>query len=115
LPELPDGAPIAVLAADLPGIDAAAVNRLSTALNAPASGDTELRGGAVLLDPNGRRQYLIGVWRRGALRDAIGRRPSWRDAALRDLLAPIGVVEVPGSDREAADIDTPTDLGRWQA
>jgi CTP:molybdopterin cytidylyltransferase MocA len=30
------------------------------------------------------------------------------------MLAPIGVIEVPGSDREAADIDTPADLRRWQ-
>ncbi len=68
----------------------------------------------MLLDPDGRRQYLIGVWRYCALRTAIGRRASWHDAALRDLLAPIGVIQVPGSDREAADIDTPSDLGRWQ-
>jgi molybdopterin-guanine dinucleotide biosynthesis protein A len=110
LPELPDGAIVAVLAADLPGIGASTVDRLSAALSAEGSID-----GAVLLDPGGRRQYLIGVWRYGALRTAIGRRASWHDAALRDLLAPISVMQVAGSDREAADIDTPSDLSRWQS
>ena len=115
LPELPDEAIVAVLAADLPGISASTVGRLSAALGAQAPGGADTAGGAVLLDPGGRRQYLIGVWRYGALRASIERRPSWHDAALRDLLAPINVIEVPGSDREAADIDTPTDLDRWQA
>jgi molybdopterin-guanine dinucleotide biosynthesis protein A len=126
LPELPDGAIVAVLAADLPGIGASTVDRLSAALgvevdgsagvdgSAEAGGSADAAGGAVLLDPGGRRQYLIGVWRYGALRAAISRRASWHDAALRDLLAPISVMEVSGSEREAADIDTPADLGRWQ-
>jgi molybdenum cofactor guanylyltransferase len=111
LPELPDGAFVAVLAADLPGIAASTVDRLSAALSAEIQGSTD---GAVLLDPGGRRQYLIGVWRHGALQAAIGRRASWHDAALRELLAPISVIQVAGSDHEAADIDTPSDLGRWQ-
>jgi molybdopterin-guanine dinucleotide biosynthesis protein A len=111
LPELPDGAFVAVLAADLPGIAASTVDRLSAALSAEIQGSTD---GAVLLDPGGRRQYLIGVWRYGALQAAIGRRASWHDAALRELLAPISVIQVAGSDHEAADIDTPSDLGRWQ-
>jgi molybdopterin-guanine dinucleotide biosynthesis protein A len=136
LPELPADAIVAVLAADLPGIDASTLARLCAALLAgsgdpdsadpdsgsgdPDSADTYSAdtysadpGGAVLLDPSGHRQYLIGVWRRGPLAAAITRRPQWHDAPLRDLLAPIRVVEVPGSDREAADIDTPADLRRW--
>jgi molybdopterin-guanine dinucleotide biosynthesis protein A len=131
LPELPADAIVAVLAADLPGIDASTLARLCAALLAgsgdpdsadpdsgsgdPDSADTYSAdpGGAVLLDPSGHRQYLIGVWRRGRLAAAITRRPRWHDAPLRDLLAPIRVVEVTGSDREAADIDTPADLRRW--
>ena len=119
LPELPADAIVAVLAADLPGIDASTLARLCAALLAgssdPDSADTYSAdpGGAVLLDPSGHRQYLIGVWRRGLLAAAITRRAQWHDAPLRDLLAPIRVVEVPGSDREAADIDTPADLRRW--
>jgi len=126
LPKLPADAIVAVLAADLPGIDASTLARLCAALLAGSgdpdscdpdsgSGDTYSAdpGGAVLLDPSGHRQYLIGVWRRGLLAAAITRRAQWHDAPLRDLLAPIRVVEVPGSDREAADIDTPADLRRW--
>ena len=129
LPELPADAIVAVLAADLPGIDASTLARLCAALLAgsgdpdrcdPDSGvlqradpDRADPGGAVLLDPSGHRQYLIGVWRHGTLAAAIARRQRWHDAPLRDLLAPIRVVEVPGSDREAADIDTPADLRRW--
>jgi len=110
LPDLPDSAIVAVLAADLPGIDVATISRLSDALSASSGAD-----GAVLLDPTGRRQYLIGVWRCGALLAAIARRPEWHDRPLRELLEPISVIEIPGSDREAADIDTPSDLRRWQA
>jgi molybdopterin-guanine dinucleotide biosynthesis protein A len=115
LPERPADAIVAVLAADLPGIDASTVGRLCAALLAD-SGDAgpDEPNGAVLLDPSGHRQYLIGVWRYGALVAAIARRPQWHNAPLRDLLAPIRVTEVPGSDREAADIDTPADLRRWR-
>jgi len=111
LPELPVGAVVAVLAADLPGIDAPTVSRLCDALSADSAQGAD---GAVLLDPDGRRQYLIGVWRHGALQAAIGRRPGWHGRPLRELLEPIAVIEIPGSDREAADIDTPSDLRRWQ-
>jgi molybdopterin-guanine dinucleotide biosynthesis protein A len=121
LPGLPGAAMVAVLAADLPGIDATTLAKLCAALNdsADVSGtddpaDPADPEGAVLLDPMGRRQYLIGVWRQAALAAAIARRPHWHNLPLREMLAPIGVIEVPGSDREAADIDTPADLCRWQ-
>lgn len=104
---LPDDACVALLAADLPAIDAGVLARLRDAV-------TEDVQGAVLCDPAGRRQYLLGVWRLGALRSAVAVRPTWVNGALRQLLAPLTVVEVPGDVEEAADVDTLADLARWR-
>ncbi len=106
---IPPDALVAVLAADLPYVTAATVGRLSAAVR-----DDPESGGAVLLDASGRRQYLLGVWRFGALLAAVHRRESWHGAALRDLLAPIPVVESPALGRETIDIDTPDDLRQWR-
>lgn len=69
----------------------------------------------MLLDPAGRRQYLAGVWRFGELTAAIDRRRNWHGVALRELLHPILTIDVAGSDRESADVDTPADWQRWQS
>lgn len=107
LPELPPHALIAVLAADLPGIDRGTMIRLCTAAaSAP--------GGAVLVDDIGRRQYLTGVWRLGALTSAAGLRPDWTGRPLRELLAPIAVREVTGSPAETSDVDTAADWEQWR-
>ncbi|MEP6562105.1 MAG: NTP transferase domain-containing protein [Nakamurella sp.] len=108
LPPLSPGALVAVLAADLPGIAAGTVARLRTAL--PASGPA---AGAVLVDATGHRQQLIGVWRRAALASALARRDSWHNIAVRELLAGLPVIEVPGAASETHDIDTPADLRQW--
>jgi CTP:molybdopterin cytidylyltransferase MocA len=131
LPPLPDGAIVAVLAADLPGITAHSTDRLITALagaqrleaGETVDGADDLEGfdvvdgfdGAVLVDDNGRRQYLTGVWRLDRLRWAIGRRGNWHGAPLHDLLDPLRVVEVAGLQSETADVDTPADWERWQS
>ena len=124
LPELPATAIVAILAADLPGITRATVARLCAALSDAAVSDASGSGaatsvdrprGAVLVDAGGRRQYLIGVWRHGALGAAVTRRREWAGASLRRLLAPIDVLEVPAQGRETADVDTPDDWRQWQA
>ena len=127
LPALPDDALVAVLAADLPGLTAAGIGRLCAAIiassvDADRSGQStstvplaESVGGAVLVDPSGRRQYLTGVWRIASLSAAADRRPQWHGVALRELLAPVGTIDVAGSDRETADVDTPADWRRWQS
>ena len=134
LPELPATAIIAVLAADLPGITRATVARLCAAVSGAAGSGAAVSGaavsdasgsgaatsvdrprGAVLVDAGGRRQYLIGVWRHGALGAAVTRRREWAGASLRRLLAPIDVLEVPAQGRETADVDTPDDWRQWQA
>lgn len=117
LADLPGDALVAVLAADLPGITRDTVTGLCAALSAagPAgSADVDPPGGAVLIDHTGRRQYLIGVWRRAALTSACGVRQDWSGAALRELLAPVTVLEIPGSALETADVDTPDDWRAWQ-
>ncbi len=117
LADLPDDALVAVLASDLPGITRDTVTGLCAALSGADPADTTggvPPGGAVLVDPSGRRQYLIGVWRRGMLTWASGRRPEWSGVALRDLIAPIAILEVPGSALETADIDTPDDWRNWE-
>jgi pyruvate,water dikinase len=100
---------IAVLAADLPGIDPAAVRSLALALH------RERVDGAVLIDPGGRDQYLAGVWRVGALLAATRSRASWRGGRLSDLLGPLVGARVPADRAVAADIDTTADLLEWKA
>ena len=64
----PDVTFVALLAADLPFLDHAAV----TALRAAAEGPAE---GAVYEDGTGRRQWLCGVWRAAALRARLAALP----------------------------------------
>jgi molybdopterin-guanine dinucleotide biosynthesis protein A len=100
---------VAVLAADLPGIDPPAVRSLAVAV---------LRDevdGAVLIDPGGRDQYLAGVWRVGALLAATRSRASWHGGRLSDLLGPLVGARVPAGWSVAADIDTTADLLQWGA
>ncbi len=98
---------VAVLAADLPGIDAAAIRRLTGAVL------EQHADGGLLVDPSGRDQYLAGVWRAGALVTAARSRASWHGARLSDLLAPLVGARVPADDVTAADIDTTADLLEW--
>jgi pyruvate,water dikinase len=100
---------VAVLAADLPGIEPAAVQSLAAALH------REGVDGAVLTDPGGRDQYLAGVWRVGALLAATRSRTSWHDGRLSDLLGPLVGARVPADRAVAADIDTTADLLEWGA
>jgi molybdopterin-guanine dinucleotide biosynthesis protein A len=94
---------VAVLAADLPGVSAATVARLRAGL-----GDAP---GAVLIDSDGHRQWLIAVWRRRALCAALPVQPA--GASLRAVLSGLPFAAVAARSREAEDIDTPGDLDRW--
>lgn len=104
---LPARSPVALLAADLPALDAAAIAGLCARLDRPPAA-----AGAVLLDAEGRRQWLIGVWRLGPLTDAVRRRAGWHGRSLRDLLGPLDPAAVPGYEGAAVDVDTPDDLDR---
>lgn len=100
----------AVLAADLPGITAPLLSRLGELLRqSPAA------AGALALDPAGRRQLLVGVWRLGPLAAATRRRRSWSGVALSELFDDLPVVELPAGSREVTDIDTAVELADWHA
>ncbi|TDC56315.1 molybdenum cofactor guanylyltransferase [Actinomadura sp. KC345] len=93
---------LALLAADLPFLRPAHVSRLLEALGE--------RPGAVLVDEEGREQWLAGCWDAGALRTALD---AYTGASLRGLLGPLGPVTVgsPAGARPAwYDCDTPEEL-----
>ena len=103
----PGGELIAVVAADLPGIDPSAFADLAAAVVAAAL------DGAVLVDRHGRSQYLAGVWNRHALLRAARLRPSWHGVRLSDLLEPLIGARLPADPSVSADLDTPADLLEW--
>ncbi|TDQ53327.1 molybdenum cofactor guanylyltransferase [Actinorugispora endophytica] len=93
----------ALLAADMPFLDAEAVEALRAAA---ARGD-----GAVLADDRGHPQWTAGVWRAAAVRAALAGYPG---SSLRGLLAPLEPVAVPLAEA-AVDCDTPEALARARA
>ena len=114
----PDGADVAVLAADLPGVTPATIARLAVACRPAPAGtrsSADAPDGAVLVDGSGRPQLVIGVWRRDRLASAIASRADWAGVSLRELLAPLVAAPVPAVGEEASDVDTPADAHRWQA
>ncbi|MBB5870941.1 molybdopterin-guanine dinucleotide biosynthesis protein A [Allocatelliglobosispora scoriae] len=81
---------VGVLAGDLPFVSGATLDLLRGALaGAPTAGV------ALLLDPGGRRQSLLGVWRTTALRAALSELGELSGRSLRELLSGVDVVEVP--------------------
>lgn len=106
LPVLPDGALVVVLAADLPAIDAPTVAELCRRVE---------QTGAILLDADGRAQWLAGAWRVDPLTGALRQRPSWHQRSVRELLGPLRPVEVAGCEGATVDVDTPEDWRRLRA
>jgi len=90
----------ALLAADMPFLDRAAVAALRAAA---APGD-----GAVLVDGDGQPQWLAGVWRTAAVRAALADYPG---RSLRGLLGPLDPARVV-RPAAARDCDTPEELAR---
>ena len=91
---------VAVLAADLPFLDLAAVSRLRAAV-----GDGD---GALLVDGDGRDQLLVGVWRTAALRAALPAEPA--GSRLGTVLGQLSVVRVLLDGQPWFDCDTEADL-----
>ncbi len=95
---------VAVLAVDMPRVGPGTFARLIGALDASYDG-------ALLVDGEGKRQPLCGVYRWAALQ---GARPDDREQehglAVHRLLTPLSLVEVPAVADEADDVDTWTDL-----
>ena len=92
---------LAVLAVDMPFLTTTTFRRLHEA----AVG----HDGAVLVDPDGRRQltFVVATDRLDAVRPD---RESEHGMSIRALLAALDLAEVPASGREANDIDTWSEL-----
>jgi molybdopterin-guanine dinucleotide biosynthesis protein A len=93
---------LALLAADLPFLRPGHLARLLAA--------TADRPGAVLLDGDGREQWLAGCWRAADLRTAL---EGYEGASLRGVLGPLGPAGIapPAGERPAwYDCDTPEEL-----
>lgn len=94
---------LVLLAADLPFIATADVDRLLGAVSGT---------GAVMVDGDGREQWLAGAWRTDRLRVALD---GYDGASLRGLLAPLAPVTLasaPGERPPWYDCDTPEELAR---
>jgi molybdenum cofactor guanylyltransferase len=103
LEAVPDDVQVtAVLAADLPGLRAATVRRL---LDAVRGGD-----GALLVDGDGRPQWLAGAWRTDALRERLAGLGEPAGRSLHALLGGLRATRVQAVGGEAADVDAPADL-----
>ncbi|MET0997226.1 MAG: NTP transferase domain-containing protein [Marmoricola sp.] len=93
-----------VLAVDMPMVTTDTVGRLVTA----CQGDGV--DGALLVDDDGRRQYLCGVYRTEALRTAAPAYEEQHGLSMRALLSGLDLVEVPALPWESRDVDTWEDL-----
>lgn len=101
LRELPGAELVAVVAGDHPGLTAGTISRLHAAVR---------DSGAVLVDAEGRPQWLLGLWRTEVLRAHLPAETANRP--MRALFEHLDPVRVPASCDETADVDTPEDLRR---
>lgn len=93
---------VALLAGDMPLLTAHSVSQLRRSAHAHGSA-----GGAVLVDGDGRYQWLAGMWATAPLRDALGK---YSESSLRGLLAPLDPTPVPAPETTSIDCDTPEEL-----
>jgi len=95
---------VIVLAVDMPRVTPGTFARLLGALDAEADG-------ALLVDAGGKRQPLCAVYRGPALHRVRPQDPEHEHGlAVRRLLDPLVLVEVPAAGAEAEDVDTWSDL-----
>ncbi len=94
-----------VLAADLPEVERA-VPALLAGVDRAESAD-----GWLAVDPDGRDQPLLALYRRAPLAAALAALPGGpADASLRRMLAPLTLARIPLERSLLADVDTPEDL-----
>jgi molybdopterin-guanine dinucleotide biosynthesis protein A len=94
---------VVLLAADLPLLAAATVDALL------ASGP-----GTVVVDDDGREQWLLGCWSASALRTAAGPAAASGAVRLGEVLGPLVTRRLSLPDRSWLDVDTNADLQRAQ-
>ena len=105
---IPPNVPLcAVLAADLPRMRADTLGRLRAALVDRADQRID---GAVLVDAQGRRQWLCGVWRTAALHAGLRAIADPANVPMHVLLGGLNCATLPAEADEALDVDTPEDL-----
>ena len=97
-----------LLAADLPGAEAA-VARLLAAEPGPDD------DGICLLDSDDRLQWLLGCYRSTALRSRLADRGDPPLTAMHRLLSPLRLRGIDPAGAVLDDIDTPADAQRWGA
>jgi molybdopterin-guanine dinucleotide biosynthesis protein A len=110
------GGPVAALASALPGVAAAVtvvlacdmplLTRSTVARLVAAVGDLEA---AMLVDDDGRRQYLAAAYRTDVLRARVAGLGSPEGTSMRALVGGLRVAEVRAQSGEALDCDT------WEA
>lgn len=112
-----DAAPLlAVFAADLPLLDAKVIHSLWTTLSdtdsAPASGIAAAHDGTVIVDADGREQWLAAIYRRDALAAQIAKQPPERISGLplRRLVQDLRLLRVLDAGRAVVDCDTWEDV-----
>ena len=96
---------VVVLAADLPFVTPAHLDRLVSAATADQPG-----AGAVTVDADGRRNWLCSAWPRAPLAAALDRIGDPSGRSMRDLAAGLRPREVADLHGVADDVDTPSDL-----
>ena len=96
---------VVVLAVDVP-FAATAVPRLLAGLPG--------HDAAMVVDPTGTRQPLLAAYRTRVLKSRADEEP-WANRALRALVAPFAIADVPAVADEALDCDTADDVARARA
>ncbi len=105
---------VVVLACDMPFVDCGLVQRLVMAVadDGPGVSDGRLAttgqrsDGALLVDDQGRRQLLAAVYRTAPLLTALSSLGAPSGAAMRALIAPLSLAEVPATPQATLDCDT---------
>jgi molybdopterin-guanine dinucleotide biosynthesis protein A len=92
---------VVLLAADLPSVTSDAVALVRAAA---------LPAGAVLVDGEGRDQWLLSAWPAAALHAAFAA----PGRGLHAVLGPLGPARLADAAGASADVDTPEDLDRWR-
>ena len=92
---------VVVVAVDMPLVTAATVNRLML---------SSAEDGALLVDEDGRRQYLCAIYRTDALLDAAPPLEGQHGLPMRRLVSGLALAEVPALAWEARDVDSWDDL-----
>jgi molybdopterin-guanine dinucleotide biosynthesis protein A len=92
---------VVVLAVDMPLVSAATVRRLML---------SAAEDGALLVDEDGRRQYLCGIYRTEAVLAAAPSPERQHGLPVRRLVEDLRLAEVPALAGEAQDVDTWDDL-----